>query len=110
MNRSLARHTVMAMVLTAILILGSGRVDWARAWLFVGTTLGMQIAVGVTLHRISPDLLAERRKFPKDTAAWDKVLAPALALIGPLAVWSVAAWEMRDHWPPRVPVVWSFAA
>ena len=109
-RRSLKRYLVMALVLTAVLILGSGRTEWVRAWIFVGLTLAVQIAVGAALHRISPDLLTERSRFPKDTARWDKVLAPAIALIGPLAVWSVAAWDVRVHWPPSVPPVWSVAA
>jgi protein-S-isoprenylcysteine O-methyltransferase Ste14 len=100
----------MGLVLTSILVLVSGRLDWVRAWLFVGLTLGTQFVVGVVLDRIAPDLLAERRRFPKDTESWDKVLAPAVALAGPLAVWSVAAWDVRMHWPPRVSVWWSFAA
>ncbi len=110
LRRSLTRYGVMGLALTAILVLGSGRLDWVRAWLFVAVTLGSQVVVGIVLHRIAPDLLVERSRFPKDTEHWDKVLAPAVALIGPLAVWTVAAWDVRVHWPPRVSVWWSLAA
>ncbi len=100
----------MGLVLAAILILVSGRVDWGRAWLFVLVTLGTQIVVGVMLHRITPDLLAERSRFPKDTERWDKLLAPAVAVFGPLILWFVAAWDVRVHWPPPVSLPWSIAA
>ena len=46
----------------------------------------------------------------KGTKRWDKWLAPLVALFGPLALWCVAAWDVRGHWPPPVPVAWSAAA
>jgi protein-S-isoprenylcysteine O-methyltransferase Ste14 len=110
LRKSLAKYTFMAVVLAAILILGSGRAGWFRAWLFVGLMFAAQVAVGIVVHRISPDLLAERSRLPKDTESWDKVAVFVVGLIGPLAVWSAAAWDMRVHWPPGVPLVWSLAA
>jgi protein-S-isoprenylcysteine O-methyltransferase Ste14 len=109
-RKSLVRYAMTAALLAVVLFLGSGRLDWMRAWLLIGVTVGAQIGVGVALQRISPDLLTERSRFPKDTAPWDKVLAPLVALVGPVAVWLTAAWDMRVGWPPAVPVLWSALA
>ncbi len=46
----------------------------------------------------------------KGTVRWDKILAPAVAIPGPLAMWAVVAWDVGVHWPPGVSPPWSFAA
>jgi protein-S-isoprenylcysteine O-methyltransferase Ste14 len=96
----------MGLVLVSVLRLVSGRADWFRAWFYVGFTLGFQVAVGIVLRRVNPDLLVERSRLQKGTKPWDKVLAPAVGVLGPLAIWCVAAWDVRVQWPPVVPV-WS---
>jgi protein-S-isoprenylcysteine O-methyltransferase Ste14 len=107
--RSLTRYLAIALLLAAILFLVSGRPDWSRAWLYIGLAVGSQVVVGIVLSRIAPDLLAERSRMQAGTKGWDKILAPAVALVGPIAFWSVAAWDVRHHWPPVVPV-WASAA
>jgi len=49
-------------------------------------------------------LLAERSRLQKGTKSWDRVLAPIVAILGPLAIWCVAAWDVRVHWPPAVSI------
>jgi protein-S-isoprenylcysteine O-methyltransferase Ste14 len=107
---SFIRYFVMGVVLAAILVLGSGHPDWFRAWIYVGIGVGVQFIAGIALLRTNPDLLTERSKLRKDTKPWDKWLAPFVAIIGPLALWCVAAWDVRAHWPPPIPVAWSAAA
>ncbi len=109
MKKALLRYAVMGLVVAALLVLGSGRWDWTRAWVYVGLTVGAQAVVGVLLERVSPGLLAERARFPKDSEWWDKILAPVVAGVGPLAMWGTAAWEARRVWPLGVPWLWSAA-
>jgi protein-S-isoprenylcysteine O-methyltransferase Ste14 len=110
LRRSLIRYCLMGLVLASVLRLVSGRADWLRAWFYVGFTLGIQVVVGVVLQRVNPDLLVERSRLQKGTKPWDKVLAPVVAILGPLAIWCVAAWDVRVHWPPVVSIWWSAAA
>ncbi|MBI4890309.1 MAG: isoprenylcysteine carboxylmethyltransferase family protein [Acidobacteria bacterium] len=107
LKKALARYAVMGLVVAAVLVLGSGRWDWTRAWLYVALTVSAQAVVGVVVERVSPGLLAERARFPKDSEWWDKVLAPVVAAVGPLAMWGTAAWEARRAWPLGIPWMWS---
>jgi protein-S-isoprenylcysteine O-methyltransferase Ste14 len=107
---ALIRYFVMALILFAILRLASGRAAWTRAWLYVGLTLGAQLTVGLLIARKNPDLLAERSRMQPGTKTWDRWLAPAVAILGPLATTLTAALDMRFNWPPRVPAVWSAGA
>lgn len=110
LRRALTKYAVMALILIAILIPISGRLDWIRAWLYIAVTLGIQLIVGLILHRRQPDLLVERSKLQQGTKSFDKILAPVVAIAGPLAMWLVAGWDVRVHWPPPVPVLWSAVA
>ncbi len=110
LRKLLLKHSAMALVLILVLALVSGRRDWLRAWLYVGITLGIQLTVGIVLQRRSPDLLAERSRIRQGTKGWDKLLVAGMAILGPLAIWLVAAWDVRRHWPPPVPTEWSAAA
>jgi protein-S-isoprenylcysteine O-methyltransferase Ste14 len=100
----------MGLVLASLLRLISGRADWSRAWFYVAFTLGFQVMVGIVLQRVNPDLLVERSRLQKGTKPWDKVLAPAVGILGPLAIWCVTALDVRFHWPPAVSIWWSIAA
>ncbi|QOY91841.1 methyltransferase family protein [Paludibaculum fermentans] len=107
---ALVKYCVMALVLFCVLRFVSGRSDWYRAWVYVDLMLGAQIVVGVVLRRVNPALLAERSRLQKGTKAWDKWLAPIVALAGPLAMWITAALEARWTWPPKVGLAYSAAA
>jgi protein-S-isoprenylcysteine O-methyltransferase Ste14 len=108
--KTLVKYCVEGLILTAILWLVSGRPDWIRAWIYVGFILGVQFAAFQFLSRVNPDLLVERSRLRKGTKGFDKVLAPAVAVVGPIAMWTVAGLDVRAHWPPAVPVGWSIAA
>jgi protein-S-isoprenylcysteine O-methyltransferase Ste14 len=108
-SRRLIKYAIGLVIMAAILLVISGRPGWSRAWLFTGCCIGAQIAVGHQLHRRSPDLLQERSRIQAGTKSWDRILAPLVAL-GPLALWAVAALDIRAHWPPPVPVWWSAVA
>jgi protein-S-isoprenylcysteine O-methyltransferase Ste14 len=89
---------VFTALLTAILILGSGRLDWIAGWAYI---VVISLAPAITtrmLARKHPDLLMERAKLQRDTKPWDKVLAPLIAIVLPMAMWIVAAIDKRCGW------------
>lgn len=60
----------------------------------------------MVLWRRSQDLLAERAQVREGTRGWDLVLAPIVALAGPLAMCAVAGLDRRYGWtPPAAPAV-----
>jgi protein-S-isoprenylcysteine O-methyltransferase Ste14 len=97
--RKWCTKNVAAMVLfTAILIAGSGRIDWVGGWVYVLLVTAGPLATYKVLARTSPDLLVERAKLQRGTKPWDKVLAPLIAVVLPLAMWIVAALDTRYDW------------
>jgi protein-S-isoprenylcysteine O-methyltransferase Ste14 len=108
--RSLIRYAVYAVVVASILFLVSGRADWTRAWAYIALTLGVQVVVGLALQRKNPALLVERSRMQPGTKPWDKVIAPLIAIVGAVAIWVVAALDMRNHWPPQIGTALSVAA
>jgi len=110
LNRAFFRYAVIAAVLIAVLRFTSGRPDWTRAWLFVACTVLAQFGVGLMVQRRSPDLLVERSRIRAGTKSWDKVLVPIVGAVGPIAIWVVAALDVRANWPPPVPPAWSAVA
>jgi protein-S-isoprenylcysteine O-methyltransferase Ste14 len=108
--KPLLRHIVEAVVLIAIFLLVSGRPGWVHAWIYVVFIQGFQFGAGIYLDRVNPGLMAERSRIRKGTKTFDMVLVAIIAALGPVAVWVVAALDVRSHWPPAVPAGWSAAA
>jgi protein-S-isoprenylcysteine O-methyltransferase Ste14 len=104
-----SRYLVLGLILFSILRFVSGRSDWYRAWIYCAITTGTQMAVGLLLLKRNPELLLERSKMREGTKSWDKWLVPLLGAVGPIAMWCLAAWDVRTAWPPPVPV-WASAA
>jgi protein-S-isoprenylcysteine O-methyltransferase Ste14 len=105
----LVRNAIVVLVLGAILFLVSGRTDWIEAWVYLGLFFSVLCVTGLMLARLSPDLLVERSRLHKGTKKWDKVLAPAIAVVGPAAMYLTAAWDARCGWSSAMPA-WLEAA
>jgi len=108
--KPLLRHTAEAAILIAIFLLVSGRPGWVHAWIYVVFIQGFQFGAAIYLDRVNPGLMAERSGIRKGTKRFDFVFVAIIAALGPLAVWGVAALDVRAHWPPPVPAGWSAAA
>lgn len=82
--------------------------DWWQAWAFAGVSIGGFILSRVLAAQRDPSLLAERARFAdhKDTAPWDRYLAPAVALGGAL-IPLVAGLDVRFAWAPRIDAMWA---
>jgi protein-S-isoprenylcysteine O-methyltransferase Ste14 len=92
------KSVILSAVLAAILIGGSGRIDWVGGWVYVLVVTASPLATYRMLAKRSPDLVVERAKIQAGTKSWDKVLAPLVALVFPLAMWIVAALDRRYGW------------
>jgi protein-S-isoprenylcysteine O-methyltransferase Ste14 len=92
------KSCVFLVLLSAVLIAGSGRPDWVGGWVYILVVAAGQLAAHGLVTGRSPDLIAERAKLQKGTKPWDKVLAPLVAIMFPLAMWIVAALDTRFGW------------
>lgn len=105
--RPILRLAISAALMGCALFLTSARLNWTRAWIFLSVTLAAQSVVTIVLHRNRPDLVIERSRIQQGTKWWDKVLMPIIAIIGPVAIWCVAGWDVRSAWPPAIDPAWS---
>lgn len=95
----------------------SGRWGWWEAWAFAGTYIGNFVISRGLAARRHPDLLEERVRSleHEDTEPLDKILAPALVLLGALLpiVAGIEAWLVGSDpfsWPVSVAAVLAMAA
>ena len=88
------------------LLLCGGDIGWWQAWIYSLLIVVAGIGGRIWAERRHPGLTAERQNIEKmkDAKAWDKVLAPLMALsIGyPLVI--VAGLDHRNNWSPPFPL------
>ncbi len=101
---------VRVAIIAAILVLSSGRWDWGMGWAVVALIAGAIAANLSYMTRRDPALLAERSRIHPDTKPWDRVLAPLVAVVLPLALFVVAGLDVRFDWPPAVPLAMQIGA
>ena len=95
-----------------VLFLAAGDLDWPMAWIYVALALAFTLGGRFVVLRRTPDLLQERARYRQaaDVKAWDRLLAPLVALVGPLLILLVAGLQHRFQWPPRLPLALQLAA
>ena len=100
------RFGLYLLFLPAILCGSAGTVHWPMAWFYAGLMIATTAMNLVLMLRISPDLLIERSRWLKGEGVkgWDKVLAPLVALYGPLSLWIVAGLDHRFGWTVDIPL------
>ena len=101
------KNAAFLVVLAAMLIGGSGRAGWVAGWAYILVATAGPIGTYLVLSKKSPDLLVERSKLQSGTKAWDKVIAPLIAGLLPLATLVVAALDARFAWSA---VAWPYQA
>ncbi len=79
---------------------------WWQAWVFSVQIVAVGILGRLWAERLHPGLLAERQNFEKapDVKAWDKVLAPLLAVSVSFPLVIVAGLDHRFKWSPAFPI------
>ncbi len=90
-----------------LLFLSAGKLDWAGGWAFFGLNLLTQLLSSFILIPRRPDLLAERSKVREGTKSWDRFFAPAIMVMGTLALIVTAGLDARFGWSrPINPAIW----
>ena len=104
--RGTVRVLAFSLLLPVTLFGAAGRLDWGMGWLFVGLLFAVTLGTRLLLLHSAPDLVVERSSsFDRaDMKPFDRVLAPLLVLVCPLATWIVAGLQQRFDWSPHVPL------
>ena len=97
---------VVYLFIPLVLLFCGGDVGWWQAWVYSLLVVTAGIGGRIWAERRHPGLLAERQNIEKmqSAKAWDKVLAPlmALSLSFPLVI--VAGLDHRNGWSPGFPL------
>lgn len=104
-RRQWARLLGVYFLVPLILLISAGDAGWCQAWLYSGLFLGAAIGGRLWAEQRHPGLTAERQNIEsvQDAKAWDKVLAPlmAVSVVFPLVI--VAGLDHRYKWSPDFP-------
>ena len=104
--RQWAGLIVMYLSIPLVLLVCGGDFGWWQAWMYSLLIVTSGIGGRIWAERRHPGLLAERQNIEKIKGgkAWDKVLAPlmALSLSFPLVI--VAGLDHRHGWSPAFPL------
>ena len=86
---------VSLVIFGALLFLAAGRLNWIQGWVYLGMNALTQFLSAIFLIPRRPDMLAERSQVQYGTKGWDRFLAPAIVLVGSLAVLITAGLDIR---------------
>lgn len=81
-----------------VLFLAAGRINWIEGWAYLGLNTLTQLLSAVILIPRQSEMLAERSQMRRGTKSWDRFLAPAVAMVGPLAIVLTAGLDARFGW------------
>ena len=97
---------VVYLSMPLVLLVCGGDYNWWQAWIYSLLIVAAGIGGRILAERRHPGLLAERQNIEKiqSAKAWDKVLAPlmALSVVFPLVI--VAGLDYRRGWSPVFPL------
>ena len=100
------RLVVVYLLIPLILFICGGDLGWWQAWLYSMLILAAGIGGRMWAERRHPGLTAERQNMEKvqSAKAWDKVLAPLMALSVSFPQVIVAGLDHRFGWSPLFPL------
>jgi protein-S-isoprenylcysteine O-methyltransferase Ste14 len=87
----------------ALLFVLAGTWHWTAGWVYLGLNTVTQLLSAVVLIPRQAGMLAERSKVREGTKDWDRILAPAITVVGTLAVLVTAALDARFGWSQPLP-------
>jgi protein-S-isoprenylcysteine O-methyltransferase Ste14 len=94
-----AGQMIAAMVIFgALLFITAGRLNWIAGWVYLGMNALTQALSAIVLIPRQGDMLAERSQVRTGTKSWDRFLAPAIVIVGTLAVLVTAGLDARFGW------------
>jgi protein-S-isoprenylcysteine O-methyltransferase Ste14 len=104
--RQWIRLVVVYLLVPLILLICGGDLGWWQAWLYSLLILAAGIGGRVWAEQRHPGLMAERQNIEniQNAKAWDKVLAPlmAVSIVFPMVI--VAGLDHRYNWSPEFPL------
>jgi len=104
--RQWIRLVVAYLLIPLILLVCGGDLDWWQAWLYALLILTAGIGGRMWAEQRHPGLLAERQNIEniQNAKAWDKVLAPLMAVSIGFPMVIVAGLDHRYNWSPEFPL------
>ena len=100
------RSAVVYLLIPLTLLICGGDLGWWQAWLYSLLILAAGIGGRMWAEHRHPGLMAERHNIEnvQNAKAWDKVLAPLMALSVGYPMVVVAGLDHRYDWSPEFPV------
>jgi protein-S-isoprenylcysteine O-methyltransferase Ste14 len=100
------RLVVLYLVIPLLLFICGGDLDWWQAWLYSLLIFAAGIGGRLWAEQRHPGLLAERQNIEnfQKAKAWDKVLAPLMAISIGFPMVIVAGLDHRYNWSPDFPL------
>ena len=105
-SRQWLRLVLAYLMIPAILLICGGDLGWWRAWLYSLLIVVAGIGGRIWAEQRHPGLMAERQDIEniQNAKAWDKVLAPLMAVSVAYPMVLVAGLDHRNGWSPEFPV------
>ncbi|QKX15536.1 isoprenylcysteine carboxylmethyltransferase family protein [Microbulbifer sp. YPW1] len=104
--RQWIRLVVVYLLIPLVLLICGGDLGWWQAWLYSLLIFAAGIGGRIWAEQRHPGLIAERQNSENfhNAKAWDKVLAPlmAVSLVFPMVI--AAGLDHRYHWSPEFPL------
>jgi protein-S-isoprenylcysteine O-methyltransferase Ste14 len=100
--RALLQVAVLLPILTVLLFVPAGQLDWTMGWIFVGAYLAglfLSTLLAALAHR---DLAMERMEPPQGAKEWDRKLLNLYHLLSLLVLLPLAGFDRRFRWSPRM--------
>ncbi len=97
---------VVYLFIPLVLLVCGGDLGWWQAWVYSLLIVAAGIGGRILAERRHPGLIAERQNIEKmqSSKAWDKVLAPLMALSVSFPLVIVAGLDHRYSWTPIFPL------
>jgi protein-S-isoprenylcysteine O-methyltransferase Ste14 len=104
--RQWIRLVIVYLLIPLILLICGGDLGWWQAWLYSLLIITAGIGGRMWAEQRHPGLTAERQNIEnlQNAKAWDKVLAPLMAVSIGYPVVIVAGLDHRYHWSPEFPL------
>jgi len=104
--RQWIRLVVVYLSIPLVLLVCGGDFGWWQAWVYSLLIVAAGIGGRIWAERLHPGLTAERQNTEKiqSAKAWDKVLAPLMALSVSFPLVIVAGLDHRRGWSPEFPL------
>ncbi len=104
--RQWIRLVVVYLLIPVILLICGGDLGWWQAWLYSMLIMAAGIVGRMWAEQRHPGLTAERQNIEniQNAEAWDKVLAPLMAVSISFPMVIVAGLDHRYNWSPEFPL------